>query len=104
MGYTTHHSIVVTAGETYIKELHEEARHICGHLVSGIVNSKMNGHHSFFVATDGSKEGWPDSAEGDSRREELKKYLRTQRRSCDWVEVVFGGDGGEADIVDDGDS
>lgn len=65
MGYMRHHAIVVT---TYTDD---HARLALGKALelgmscSDVVASPVNGYLSFFVAPDGSKEGWARSKEGD---------------------------------------
>lgn len=64
-------------------------------LVSPIISGVINQYASFFVAPDGSKEGWDASDNGDTAREEFVKYLRSKAEvdgssSLDYVEVQFG--------------
>ena len=113
MGYIAHRTIIVTSFDITWDEpkLAETARkkaiEIFGEgLVSDMVDSVINGYKSFFVAPDGSKEGWPESDEGDVKREEFKKWLREQAyddgsNHYDWAEFRYGGDERElATIVD----
>lgn len=112
MGYIRHHAIVVTGtdwGETTIYEAHYRAEEIFGgELVSDVVSAEMNGYFSFFVAPDGSKEGWSTSNGYDSLRDHFIGWLEEQRygdRSSplDWVEVQFGDGEWETKIVRDSD-
>jgi len=92
MGYMNHHAIIVTAssGEG-INKVHAKACEIFGELCSEIIDSKMNGYATFFVAPDGSKEGWQDSDEGDERRTEFKDWLKIDRHySIEAVEIYYG--------------
>lgn len=100
MGHWSHHAIVVTS-EGGIEVAHVRAKEIMdggsvgnSRLVSEIVDSKMNGFQSFFVAPDGSKEGFGRSKECDENRKILVEWLRANH--YDWVEVRFGGDFGGA--------
>lgn len=109
MGYMRHHAIVVTDGGygDHI-ELAEEAATAHGCAVSPIVKSPTNGYRSFLVATDGSKEGWPESDTGDERRAAFLAWLETTRYedgSCPlrWVEVQYGDDEGVTKVVSDSD-
>lgn len=104
-----HHSIIVCSwNEELLATIHSDAITIFGDQVSSIVKSKMNTYCSFFIAPDGSKEGWEDSNEGDKKRNEFIEYLETQKHedgssSIDWVEVQFGDDEGETKIMRDSD-
>lgn len=95
MGYIAHHAIIVTGsdyGTTEVQEAHKRAEEL-GMAVSSIVDSPINGYASFFIAPDGSKEGWGASEEGDKRRNEFKTWIRESGRYLDFAEVRFGGDG-----------
>ena len=108
MGYIKHNAIVVTGHD--LAALHEKVKAIVSQgwgisdcdtcLVSPIVGSKTNGFESFFVAPDGSKEGWDTSDIGDDLRDEVVGYLGGK---CDWVEVQFGDDELVTRIVRDSD-
>ena len=61
MGYICHHAIVVTSSfEATLSDAWIKARQLFAN-VSPIVSSPLNGYRSFFVAPDGSKEGWDES-------------------------------------------
>ena len=98
MGYINHHAIVVTTGsKEAIDSAHAKAFEIFGSLCSEIIDSGMNGYATFFIAPDGSKEGWQDSDEGDERRTEFKNWLKVDRHySIEAVEIYYGGD--ESDL------
>ena len=68
MGYMRHHSIVVTYyDEQRIAPMHAKAVEIFGKdRVTEILPAATNGYVSFFIGTDGSKEGWDESKEGDA--------------------------------------
>lgn len=111
MGYIVNHTIVVegygtdkVAGDENILFLaHKKAKKIFKGIcrVSPITKPIVNGSSSFFVAPDGSKEGWAHSTRADEARQEFKQFLK--RTTLSWVEVMFGGDYNRADVVDDGD-
>ena len=110
MGYISHHAIVVTDDGygDFIDKAHAYAVELFGPLVSGIITSKVNGNRSFFVAPDGSKEGWDDSDIGDIDRGRLITYLRTfeyedYSTPLAWVEVQYGDDDLETVIIADSD-
>lgn len=102
MGYMVHHSIIVTSwNKDLLRKIHSTANSIFMHhegsLVSPIVKGIMNGFDSFFVAPDGSKDGWEDSDWGDSRRKEFIEILDKNRyedgsSSLDWCVVQYGDD------------
>lgn len=99
MGYINHHAIIVTAwGTKYIEPAHKRAKEIFGDSCSEIVPSQINGYVSFFIAPDGSKEGWSDSNSGDIRREEFKDFVRNSGGFLDAVLIYYGGD--EPDLKD----
>jgi hypothetical protein len=98
MGYHIHHTITVTH---YSPERLREALDFAvstGAQTSSIVESSINGFVSFLVAPDGSKEGWDESAAGDTRRARIKAWLRAQKHSDGsnsfrWFEVAYPEDG-----------
>ncbi len=97
MGYMRHHAIIVTCWESgKIEAAHKRASEIFRG-VSPILDSQMNGHRSFFIPPDGSKEGWSESAAGDCLRDAMIEWLNEQAyedgSTCfDWVEVQYGDD------------
>jgi hypothetical protein len=103
MGYMRHHAICVTSWDgDRLAEAHQQARNLCGELVSPIIPGNINGEHSFFVAPDGSKEGWSTSDEGDLNRAALIDFMRQERYAggyLDWVEVQYGDDERETRII-----
>lgn len=103
MGYMAHHAIVVTSQhEKPIRDARISAINLFNHLVSPIIRSKINACESFFIAPDGSKEGWDDSNEHDEKRKEFKEEIDRFDGYVDMVEVRFGGDeSGMAYVVKD---
>lgn len=105
MGYMRHHTIVVTGWDKKsVVAAYREAMRVFADTracVSRITPEGQNGQRSFFIAPDGSKEGWDDSADGDAARAAFTKWLHTFDGYVDFVEVEFGGDGDEAVITDD---
>lgn len=99
MGYHRHHAIVVTSwDEGHITKAHNEATRVFSDTpaaVSEITAPAVNSYQSFFVAPDGSKEGWSDSDRGDAAREQYVAWLRDASSRgvyVEWAEVNFGGD------------
>ena len=93
MGYINHHAIVCTAWDKKsILSLHEKAKEIFGQQVSELIRSPINGYVSFFVAPDGSKEGWEESDIGNKRREDFLKWCTEDNGFYDAVEIYYGGD------------
>jgi len=106
MGYIKHSAAIVTNWN--IKELetaHKKAKEIyaakfepdvmvrdAGSLVSDIVHGIANSQSSFFIAPDGSKEGWADSDKSDEARTEFLDWLLKNENFSDYIEVRFGGD------------
>lgn len=100
MGYYRNHSIVVSSNsdpeyseKDYLKEAQEEAKRIFGkEYISEILGPFTNGIRSFFVAPDGSKEGWDTGDVFDKYRDIFTNALRASKGYLDWVEVQFGDD------------
>lgn len=98
MGYIRHHAIVVTAyDDDEIKQAHDRATELFEHLVTPIVKSGMNGYASFFVAPDGSKEGWERSNEYDLKRAELVAFV--EGLGLNFAELYYGDDNGDCRIL-----
>lgn len=82
MGYIKHNAIIVT-GDGYedakkkFELAYRKANELFEGLVSNVVEAKMNGYRSFFIAPDGSKEGWDMSDEYDTKRTEFADYIDT---------------------------
>ena len=103
MGYMRHHAIVVTSSDNDQLELARDAAADAGLSPSAIVSSAVNLYHSFFVPPDGSKEGWEESDVGDASRDCFVNYLRPQSGFLSWVEVFYGDDNRECEVVRHGD-
>ena len=83
MGYVRHDAVIVTTEdfregglpdiEAFKQTLPEEWRR----LVIGPVESVVNGTFSYAFLPDGSKEGFPESAEGEEYREAFRALFRT---------------------------
>lgn len=105
MGYMRHHAIIVTSwDDTKLKLAHIKALELFSTQVSIIVPSPINGYTSFFIAPDGSKEGWEDSNIGDRKRSEFIAYVENRDRydfsSLSYCEVYYGDDEGNCQIVE----
>jgi hypothetical protein len=113
MGTVIFHTIVVTADHHDIEPIHQRAREIFERrgepiepqqapLVSAITPSLYNGWASFFIAPDGSKEGWEPSIAVDEMRDKFIEYLIRLRVTDEvwvhWVEALFGCDADEAKV------
>lgn len=112
MGYIVHHAIIVSAsydvrheeglsefdGMHYAELAHLKAKELCTTCpVTEIVDSPMNGTRSFMVATDGSKEGWGHSDDGDEDRDRFIEWLESiayedGSSPVSWVEVQYNDD------------
>lgn len=94
MGHSVYHAIVVSGWKAEaIKEAHLLAVSL-DMSPTEIVKSPWEGVTSFLVPPDGSKEGWEESDDGDSRRERFIGLLKSKwdGKWWDWVEVAFGAD------------
>lgn len=106
MGYERQNAIIVTTRlEGEIQAAHDRATIIFGgDMVSPVVKSRENRVESFFIAPDGSKEGWPESERGDRERAAFCDWLDSQAYEegsspYDWIEVQYGDDNKEVKIV-----
>jgi hypothetical protein len=102
MGYIRHHAMVVTDGGygEDINEAHKFAT-LCELNPTPIMHSPSNGYRSFFIPSDGSKEGWEQSHAGDENRARFKKFMRKRLPYIDWAEIAYGGDDGYCSVEDD---
>ena len=97
MGKVLHHAIVVTSWDTkLIKKARKKARSLFGFRLSRSVHSRVNGYISFFIAPDGSMEGWEDSDKGDEQRKAFIGWLNKQAHSngsnsLEFCEVCYSG-------------
>lgn len=93
MGYLKHNAIVVTSWDCkMMQKAHAKAVEILGKLVSPLIDGVVNSQTSFFVAPDGSKEGWAESNEHDEKRKEFLDWLIPNDCFVSYIEVRFGGD------------
>lgn len=96
MGTTKHHTIIVTGVDEAINRAHDAATSTFKELVSPIIKSKMNGYMSFFIAPDGSKEGWKDSNEYDDKRKNYIAWLEDEINELgnylDYAEICYSSD------------
>ena len=94
MGTMKHHAIAVTDVEAErIRQAHGRALSLFSdNQVSSILKSRCGGYLSFFVAPDGSKEGWTGSNSGDAERDMFITWL--QKHSCpySWAEIQYAAD------------
>jgi hypothetical protein len=113
MGYIKHNSIIFHSWRTeHINEarkkaveIYEEYKKESSKLVSEIIPTITNSGASFFIAPDGSKEGWDTSKCIDKAREELLDWLKNHKDNyTDYIEVRFGGDYEHESIVRSKDS
>ena len=106
MGYTRHHAIIVTADASNVvvnggvsekekfSNLHGEIADLAAnardmtHYVSEITPVSTNSYASFFIAPDGSKEGWTTSDNGDVFRDAVIGVLNERIASGLWVSYV----------------
>lgn len=104
MGYIRHHTIIITSFDhKTILEVTREAKKIFSSLVSNVIKS-MNGFESFFIAPDGSKEGWEDSDFADRGRKQFIKFIKSKTcmdgsNPISFVEIFYGDNDGECKII-----
>jgi len=115
MGYIKHHSIIVSGWqEEKVKEAHQKAIEIFenefndepyekpfgSRLISPIISGLTNSQDSFFIAPDGSKEGWGTSDSGDNARKLFLDWLQNSSDNyCEYVEIIFGGDSDQNEVI-----
>lgn len=101
MGYIRHHAIIITGGhKKKVHNAHRQAIKIFDNQVSNVLKSKMNSYYSFFIAPDGSKEGWENSDIGDTSREKFIKYIKSNYGGwLNYCEVFYGDDRNMAGII-----
>ncbi len=73
-------------------------------LISPIVGSLIGGYYTFFIAPDGSKEGYDLSDDGDRIRAKVLELLDSFKTNdgtfpVSYVELYFGDDSEPAAIV-----
>lgn len=79
MGNIKHHAIVVTSDSKEKANMaHKKAKELFKETVSELISSEYNGYYSFFIAPDGSKEGWPESEKADLRRKQFNDWVNLQ--------------------------
>lgn len=101
MGYIRHDAIIATSGNAKHLALAWEKARTLKLPISSVVLSPMNGYGSFLIAPDGSKEGWPDSDEGEKRKGAWIRWMREQDETwVDWVLVRYCGDDDSAEVHD----
>lgn len=114
MGWITHHAIIVTGSYNHKKHIVParaeaiKAFKATACVVSPITPKAINDTRSFFVAPDGSKEGWEESDLANVARERFIQWLDKHRyedgsSSLRWVEVQYGDEGYDTRICRDSD-
>jgi len=104
MGYMKHHAMVVTSfDEEKLATAHAMAEKLLPELVTPIIESRINGYQSFFIAPDGSKEAWEESDTGNEQRDQFIEWLNSQRYDdnstpFEWVEFTYSGDDWDAGV------
>ena len=98
MSQMLYHSIVVTSRDQILLEkTYERANKLFGILVTPIMLSIVNRCFTYFIAPDGSKEGWDTSYEYDVLRKDFIDYLKSftyddGSTSIKYCEFCYGGD------------
>jgi hypothetical protein len=105
VGYIRHNAIIVTSWDSdRLQKARDVALGMVPGLVSEIIPCRVNGGGSFFVAPDGSKEGWEDSDEGDRQRGDFIAWLNVQRYEdnstwLSWAEIAYSADDWSAEVT-----
>lgn len=105
MGYMCHHAIIVTNyDKKNAEEAHQKAKSF-GLQTSEVVESTTDSYFTFVVFPDGSKEGWPESEEGDAKRGLFIKWIKSQvfedgSTSFDWAHLQYGDEEGDDKILE----
>lgn len=76
-------------------------------LISPIVESLINHYYTFFIAPDGSKEGYDLSEDGDRIRQKTIELLEATKQNVDshslnYIEIFYGDDSLPAQILHQG--
>lgn len=115
MGYTCHHSLVITGSFSAVVTARAKALELVAQaeaklplsLVSEILLADLNDVATCIIAPDGSNEGWPESDAGDAFRAAMIEWLRKAKKEdeiyVDWVLIQYGDDYGITYIVDHSD-
>lgn len=90
MGDIIHKTISVTSWDKASVERAQSKSNELGLITTAIHEGLVNGYHSFFVVSSGSKEVWDDENEYEDKRRKLCVYMRTMCRNLSWCESVFG--------------
>lgn len=106
MGYVRHSAIVATCWqEAAAKALTDFAVEVGAEAIAG--NPQTNGYITVCITSDGSKEGWQESDEGDFRRQRIREWLNEQHHKdegalyFEWCEVAYGDDDCASSVVAD---
>ena len=109
-----HHTIIITGNDkAKLERLRNEIINLYKEkmeakkgftLVSPIVDSLINNFCTFFIAPDGSKEGYESSEDGDIIRKYVIELLKKQKDADGedlfrFVEVFYGDDNKECRIL-----
>lgn len=98
MGYIRHDAVVITTWheldklEEYVTQFRAGLSEGWQGLVVGPIHSVVNGDVTYFIAPDGSKEGWGDSDTGDRIRYEFLEGLDKLELYYHGIAVNYGGD------------
>lgn len=101
MGYIRHDAVIVLVAQeetapllAFLKSLDEKDRLMFAGPIHG-----ANGYVSFFMAPDGSKEGWDTSNHFDCIRQRFIETAESRCASASVVAIQFGGDNRQTRIV-----
>jgi hypothetical protein len=96
MGYVIDEAVIVTTFDERVVKAGIEFRETLDARERGIlvgpIESLVNVYKTFFVAPDGSKQGWPDAARGKQIRDDFVRAIRASGGWGDVVRVRYGSD------------
>lgn len=105
MGYIKHNSVIVTnwdekkiikarnmAIKIFDKQFKDTEDDNASSIISPIIEGLINSQHSFFIAPDGSKEGWDTSDNSDKASKAFLDWLDKGKLGCEYIYIRFGGD------------
>lgn len=108
MGYLRHKTLVVNGWDAArVLKAHAAATVIFnrdgyGALVSGLVQHAVNAGGAFFIAPDGSKEGWEDSDKVDTALASYIGWLKSDKATdlfLNWALIEIGGDDRQYGVI-----
>ena len=98
MGYIKHNVMIFTSWDKRnLIKVRKFATTLLGSLVTNIKSSNVNSTFTFFIAPDGSKEGWTESDIADDCRQKIADFVNSMAYSdgsnvITFVDVSYSND------------